>query len=100
MGVDPELIKAHGAVSEPVSRALAEGVRLRSGATWGIGITGIAGPGGGTDTKPVGTVHVAVSGPSGVVHQHAVIPGNRIQVRRRAAGGALALLLRSRSAGV
>ena len=100
VGVDPELIKAHGAVSEPVSRALAEGVRLRSGATWGIGITGIAGPGGGTDTKPVGTVHVAVSGPSGVVHQHAVIPGNRIQVRRRAAGGALALLLRSRSAGV
>ncbi|MAY79167.1 MAG: damage-inducible protein CinA [Deltaproteobacteria bacterium] len=99
VGVDPNLVTTHGAVSEPVSRALAEGIRSRSGATWGIGITGIAGPGGGSDTKPVGTVHIAVAGPNGVFHQHAVIPGNRGQVRRRAAGGALALLLRSRPVG-
>jgi PncC family amidohydrolase len=97
VGVDPAIIEGHGAVSEPVSRALAQGIRELSGATWGIGITGVAGPGGGSETKPVGTVHIAVSGQDGVVHQHAVIPGNRAQVRRRAAGGSLALLLRSRS---
>jgi nicotinamide-nucleotide amidase len=97
VGVDPAIIEGHGAVSEPVSRALAQGIRELSGATWGIGITGVAGPGGGSETKPVGTVHIAVSGPDGVVHQHAVIPGNRAQVRRRAAGGSLALLLRIRS---
>lgn len=95
VGVDADLILAHGAVSEPVARALAEGMRARAGTTWGIGVTGIAGPGGGTEAKPRGTVHIAVAGPEGTVHQHAVIPGTRAQVRRRAAGAALALLLKS-----
>jgi len=64
-GVDPALIASHGAVSEPVAMALAEGIRARTGASIGVGITGIAGPTGGTPEKPVGTVCVAVVGPEG-----------------------------------
>jgi len=60
-GVAPELIERHGAVSEEVAKALAEGIRLRTGATIGVGVTGVAGPTGGTDTKPVGLVYIAVS---------------------------------------
>jgi nicotinamide-nucleotide amidase len=60
-GVPPSLIDAHGAVSEPVAVALAEGVRERTGASLGLGITGIAGPGGGSSEKPVGTVAIALS---------------------------------------
>jgi nicotinamide-nucleotide amidase len=63
-GVPPELIAAHGAVSEPVAVALADGIRSRTGASIGVGITGIAGPTGGTPQKPVGTVAVAVSSAS------------------------------------
>jgi PncC family amidohydrolase len=60
--VPPALIAQHGAVSEPVAVALAEGIRSRTGASFGIGITGIAGPDGGTADKPVGTVAVALTG--------------------------------------
>ena len=60
-GVPAELIEKHGAVSEPVARALAEGIRQRTGATLGLGVTGIAGPTGATETKPVGLVHFAVA---------------------------------------
>jgi nicotinamide-nucleotide amidase len=59
-GVDPALIAEHGAVSEPVALALASGIKSRAGTPVGIGITGIAGPGGGTPQKPVGTVSFAV----------------------------------------
>ena len=66
--VDPQLIAEHGEVSEPVAIALAKGARKRFGTSYGIGVTGIAGPGGGTDAKPVGTVHIAVAGAD--VHKH------------------------------
>jgi nicotinamide-nucleotide amidase len=75
------LLEAHGAVSEPVARAMAEGVRGRFEASWGVGITGIAGPSGGTDEKPVGLVHWAVAGPDTTVAAHRVFPGDRAAVR-------------------
>ena len=92
-GVPASVIEAHGAVSEPVARQLATGIRERADTTWGIGITGIAGPGGGTEDKPIGTVHIAIAGPDGVVHHRYRIPGDRAQITRRASGMALGLLL-------
>lgn len=84
IGVPTEMIAANGAVSEPVARAMAEGVRRTLGSDWGIGITGIAGPGGGSEEKPVGTVHVAVAGPRDgqVEHRHLRLPGDRERIRR------------------
>lgn len=67
LGVPEEAIEAHGAVSEPVARAMADGVRRGLGATYGVGITGVAGPGGGTADKPVGTVWTALAGPEGTL---------------------------------
>jgi nicotinamide-nucleotide amidase len=61
LGVDPALIASHGAVSEPVARAMAEGALARSGAVRAVAVTGVAGPGGGTIEKPVGLVHFAVA---------------------------------------
>ncbi len=92
VGVPAALLAAHGAVSEPVARALAEGVRAAAGATWGIGITGIAGPTGGTPDKPVGTVHVALAGPRGTAHVARTWRGDRDRIRKTAAYDALDLL--------
>ena len=65
LGVPADLLERHGAVSDPVAVAMAEGVRDLTGATWAIAVTGIAGPGGGSEEKPVGLVHMAVAGPDG-----------------------------------
>jgi nicotinamide-nucleotide amidase len=65
LGVAPELLAAHGAVSDPVAQAMAEGVRRATGAHWALAVTGIAGPAGGSAEKPVGLVHIAVAGPDG-----------------------------------
>jgi len=93
-GVDPELIEREGAVSEPVARALAEGIRTRVGASWGIGVTGIAGPGGGSAEKPVGTVHIAVAGPDGTHHRRLHLPFDRERVMSMTAALALDQLRR------
>jgi len=79
--VPPELIVAKGAVSREVAIALAEGIRRHVGSILGVGITGIAGPGGGSEEKPVGTVHIAVAGPSGVKERQVSLPGDREAIR-------------------
>ena len=65
LGVPAELLLAHGAVSDPVAQSMAEGARRVTGADWGLAITGVAGPGGGSGEKPVGLVHLAIAGPDG-----------------------------------
>jgi nicotinamide-nucleotide amidase len=79
--VPVELIAAKGAVSSEVAIALAEGIRRRVGSSFGVGITGIAGPGGGSEEKPVGTVHIAVAGPGGTKEKLVYLPGDREAVR-------------------
>lgn len=94
-GVSQADLDAHGAVSEAVARQLARGIRARAGSTWGIGITGVAGPGGGSPDKPVGTVHVALAGPDGDTdHRRFSFPGDRERVQAFASASALAMLWR------
>jgi nicotinamide-nucleotide amidase len=90
--VPAELILAKGAVSTEVAVALAEGIRRRVGSTLGVGVTGIAGPGGGSDEKPVGTVHVAVSHSGGIKERAARFPGDRESIRWQASQVALDLI--------
>ena len=94
IGVPAELIAAHGAVSEPVARAMAEGALAHSRADVAVGITGIAGPGGGTATKPVGLVHfgLARKGAATVHLERRYGDLGRPAVRSRAVEDALALL--------
>ena len=93
-GVDPALIRAHGEVSEEVAIALAQGVRAKFGTTYGVGITGIAGPTGGTPEKPVGTVHLAVASESAYKHRKLFWQGPRTIVKWFSAQTALDLLRR------
>ncbi len=95
LGVDPAVLDQHGAVSEPVARQMASGVRARLGTDVGVAITGVAGPSGGTPEKPVGTVWLAadVAGAVRAVRVHLV--GDRAEIRWRATQGALDLVRRS-----
>jgi nicotinamide-nucleotide amidase len=95
LGVPAELIAQHGAVSEPVARAMAEGARLRLGADIGLAFTGIAGPDGGTPEKPVGLVHWAVASARGTEHRERVFIGDRQSIRRRAVFAGFDLIRRS-----
>jgi nicotinamide-nucleotide amidase len=79
--VPAELIAAKGAVSSAVAIALAEGIRRQVRSTLGVGITGIAGPSGGSEEKPVGTVHIAVAGPGGTKEKLVHLPGDREAIR-------------------
>jgi nicotinamide-nucleotide amidase len=94
LAVPPELIEAEGAVSEPVARAMAEGARRSAGAAIGIGITGIAGPAGGSPEKPVGLVFMALSGAAGDRVRQVLFPGARERVRFQATQAALEMLRR------
>jgi len=94
VGVPAALIAAHGAVSAEVARAMAEGGIARSRADIAVAVTGIAGPGGGTDTKPVGLVHFACATRAGpVALHHEVFPGDRDAVRGATVQKALAMIL-------
>jgi nicotinamide-nucleotide amidase len=100
LGVPDAEIRAEGAVSEPVARALALGACSRVGADIGIGITGVAGPGGGTPEKPVGTVWIAVAGPGQttpvpVQTRRTMLVGDRGEIRQRAAQIALDMVRQS-----
>jgi len=94
LGVPEALLEAHGAVSEDVARAMAGGVARALGADAGVGVTGVAGPGGGTEDKPVGTVCWAASYEGRTVVRSGRFPGDRSSVRERSAQAALFLLLR------
>ena len=91
LGVPPELLAVHGAVSDPVAQAMAEGGRRATGATWAIAVTGIAGPGGGSAEKPVGLVHLAIAGPDGCTSEGVRFGSSRGRtwIQRLTAGEAL-----------
>ena len=86
------LLEEHGAVSESVAIALAQGMKEYSQSTWALAVTGIAGPTGGSKEKPVGTVHIAVSGPNGTHHKKLALTGNRSQITQSTIGHVLFLL--------
>jgi len=94
LDVPETLLAEHGAVSEPVARAMAEGAARRFRVTAALSVTGIAGPGGGTPEKPVGTVWIGCFYNDSVETQRSVFPGSRHEVRARAAQAALFLLYR------
>lgn len=96
LGVPADLIVAHGAVSPEVARALADGARERFGAQLGVGITGVAGPDGGTGAKPVGYVCFCVTTADGaVLARDPVLSGGRAEIRERATDAGMHLLLRA-----
>jgi nicotinamide-nucleotide amidase len=93
-GVPRTLIEEHGAVSQPVAQAMAEGIRARTGASIGVGITGIAGPAGGSPEKPVGLVFIGLADEHGTQVREFRFPGNRERVRQWATQMALEMIRR------
>ncbi|HEX8352828.1 MAG TPA: competence/damage-inducible protein A [Pyrinomonadaceae bacterium] len=94
LGVPAELIESRGAVSAEVAEAMAEGVKRRADTDFGLSVTGVAGPGGGTAEKPVGLVYVALSDDAHTEHKRLMLPGDRSLIRWRASQFALDLLRR------
>jgi nicotinamide-nucleotide amidase len=99
LGVDEGLIAAHGAVSGEVAAAMAEGCRARAGSDLAVSVTGVAGPGGGTESKPVGTVWLGLAWEGGVEVVGKRFRGDRERVRVLATGTALEMLLRKARGG-
>jgi len=94
LGVDKELIREFGAVSQQVARDMARGVRHRANTDFGLAVTGIAGPDGGTKEKPVGLVYIALADDAHTQHKRLMLPGDRELIRWRASQAALDLLRR------
>ncbi len=94
LGVPEPLLRAHGAVSAPVAEAMATGICRLSGSPCGLAVTGIAGPDGGTEAKPVGTVFIATAGPSGTEVKRFRFAGDREAIKWQSAQAALDLLRR------
>ncbi|MDQ3919807.1 MAG: competence/damage-inducible protein A, partial [Acidobacteriota bacterium] len=94
LGVPAELIERHGAVSAEVAEAMAEGVKRRAATDFGLSVTGIAGPGGGTTEKPVGLVYISLADDAHTEHRRIMLPGDRHLIRWRASQAALDLLRR------
>ena len=99
LGVDPGLLRRHGAVSAPVAGEMAAGARDLVGSDWALAITGVAGPGGGTPEKPVGLVYVGLAGPDGVAAREHRLRGDREAIRDRSAALALHALRVALEAG-
>ena len=94
LGVEPETLLKHGAVSETTASAMAAGALRHSHANWTLSITGIAGPAGGSPEKPVGTVYFGWAGPDGRVEvESCFFPGSREEIRRQSVAHALTGLL-------
>lgn len=92
LSVPVAVIEAHGAVSEPVALAMADGARARFASDFAVAVTGIAGPGGGTPEKPVGLVWMAVAGPAVTRAKCCRFDGDRLEIKRATAHAALAFL--------
>ncbi len=89
LGVSADLLRERTAVSEEVAREMARGARERTGSTWALSVTGVAGPSGGTEAAPVGTVIIGLAGPDGGATRSAIFPGDRERVRTLATQAAL-----------
>ena len=94
LGVDKKIIKEFGAVSSQVARDMARGIRHDAKTDFGLAVTGIAGPGGGTEEKPVGLVYIALADDAHTEHKRLMLPGDRELIRWRASQAALDLLRR------
>ena len=94
LGVAQEVLEQHGAVSAKTAAAMAHGVRARLGVDVGVAVTGVAGPGGGTEEKPVGLVFVHAVGPDGEEARRTELPGDRDMIRGRATAASLHLVRR------
>jgi nicotinamide-nucleotide amidase len=95
LAVDPAVIAAHGAVSEEVAAAMARGATTRLGTAWAVSTTGIAGPTGGSEEKPVGLVWIGLAGPDETRAFRHTFPGTRTLIRQRAAHASLNHLRRA-----
>jgi nicotinamide-nucleotide amidase len=94
LGVPKKLIATHGAVSEQVAGAMAAGIRKRAGSTFGVGVTGVAGPGGGSSEKPVGLVYIALADDSQNTTRKFIFPGDRQFIRTLSVNAALDMVRR------
>jgi nicotinamide-nucleotide amidase len=93
LGVPADVLAAHGAVSAQVGRAMAEGARARFAADLAAAVTGVAGPDGGTEAKPVGLTYVAIAGPAGIDVRRHLWPGDRAANKEASAAAVLELLV-------